>query len=437
MPVWDIRAGYLQYGFLCSWCVLFILTSRVHSLAIFNVKDFGAIGDGTTLNTAAFVKSVEAVQIAGGGLLYVPPGTFLTGPFNLTSNMTLFLEAEATLLAMTDFNLWPLVSPWPSYGTGREPGTGYLQYAPFIGGYDLVHVIITGNNGTIDGQGLPWWNAHKAGTLAYTRPRLVEVLFSDHLTFSHLTLKNSPFWTLHPYSSKHVKAQDLTILAPTDGSAPNTDGFDPDSCDDVVLEDSYIATGDDGVSVKSGWDCFGVTYDVPSQNIVIRNTFFNTPCCAGVCVGSEMSGGVKNIKVVNVTMSQVGTALRVKTTASRGGFVQDIHHELVDLNEISKTVLQIGLDYGDVNWACPTSWNPPPPAVDSIYYIDIKGSSISGMAASFTGLADSLITGVSLENIALDMIASDEGEFLDYNCSYVTGTYKDVSPKPCAELVPV
>ncbi|CAL0317522.1 unnamed protein product [Lupinus luteus] len=166
----------------CSNIVPF--TQRAHNISI---TDFGGVGDGQTLNTKAFKEAISKIQQMakkGGTLLYIPPGVYLTGPFNLTSSITLYLAAGAVIKASQDSSDWPLIAPLPSYGRGRElPGGRYMS---FIHGDGLEDVIITGENGTIDGQGDVWWNMWRHRTLKYTRPAM---LLSDLSQFwLHLNL---------------------------------------------------------------------------------------------------------------------------------------------------------------------------------------------------------------------------------------------------------
>ncbi|GFP79448.1 probable polygalacturonase [Phtheirospermum japonicum] len=163
--------------------------------AAFNLTDFGGVGDGATLNTAAFESAIMAISKLGkngGGQLNVPPGNWLTAPFNLTSHMTLFLAEDAVILGIDDEKHWPLMPPLPSYGYGREhPGP---RYGSLIHGQNLKDVVITGHNGTINGQGQTWWKKYRRKLLNHTRGPLVQIMWSSDIIISNVTLRDSPFW---------------------------------------------------------------------------------------------------------------------------------------------------------------------------------------------------------------------------------------------------
>ncbi|KAG6387562.1 hypothetical protein SASPL_152754 [Salvia splendens] len=307
--------------------------------AVYNLTDFGGVGDGLTLNTAAFEGAVMAISKlgrSGGGQLNVPPGNWLTAPFNLTSHMTLFLAEGAVILGIDDENYWPLMPPLPAYGYGREHKGP--RYGSLIHGQNLRDVVITGHNGTINGQGQTWWKKYRRKLLNHTRGPLVQIMWSTDILISNITLRDSPFWTLHPYDCKNVTIRNVTILAPI-FEAPNTDGIDPDSCEDMVVEDCYISVGDDGVAIKSGWDQYGITYGRPSTNILIRNLVIRS-------MVSEMSGGVSNFTIENIHVWNSRRAVRIKTAPGRGGYIRNITYRNLTFDNVRVGIV-IKTDYNE------------------------------------------------------------------------------------------
>lgn len=181
------------------------LEPRPHSVSIL---EFGAVGDGKTSNTIAFENAIfylKSFADKGGAQLYVPPGRWLTGSFNLTSHLTLFLERGATILGSQDFTHWEILDPLPSYGRGIELPGG--RYRSLINGPNLSDVVITGNNGTIDGQGSVWWENFSSHSLNYSRPHIVEFISSNDIIISNLTFLNSPAWNIHPVYCSNVWVQ--------------------------------------------------------------------------------------------------------------------------------------------------------------------------------------------------------------------------------------
>ncbi|KAF4365908.1 hypothetical protein G4B88_008381, partial [Cannabis sativa] len=266
--------------------------SRKHSAVL---TEFGGVGDGVTSNTKAFKAAIDHLRPLasdGGAQLIVPPGKWLTGSFNLTSNFTLFLHKDAVILASQEESEYPILEPLPSYGLEKN-STG--RFSSLIMGTNLTDVVITGNNGTIDGQGKPWWTKFKARELNAVRPLIIEILFS---------------------------LQGLTILAPID--IPNTDGINPDSCSNTRIEDCFIVSGDDCIAIKSGFDQYGIKMGMPSEHIIIRRLTCISPDSATIALGSEMSGGIKDIRAEDVTAIDTQAALRIKTAPGRGGYIKDI-----------------------------------------------------------------------------------------------------------------
>ena len=335
--------------------------------AVFNLLEFGAKPDNCTLNTAAFNAAVAAVAAAGGGTLEVPSGVFRTAPFNLTSHMTLLMQPGAVIRAPSAeqlgggpaFPLWPILPALPSYGTGRDHA-GEPRRTSLLHGANLTDVVLTSadpkNVGVIDGVGEPWWACHcathsvnplgdcrikydppcqRAETETFTRGHLIELMYSSEIEISHLHLRDAPFWTVHPYACQRVVVRDVQISAPT--YSPNTDGVDPDSCEDVLIDGLTYSGGDDAIAIKSGWDCFGVAAGWPTRGVLVRNLdVVATPHAAAVAIGSEMSGGIANVTVLDSVVRRARTGVNIKYSRTRGGYLTDIRVSNMQLGRIAR-----------------------------------------------------------------------------------------------------
>ncbi|OVA16627.1 Glycoside hydrolase [Macleaya cordata] len=394
---------------------------RPHSVTI---TEFGAVGDGVTLNTKAFHNAIFYLQSfadKGGAQLFVPAGRWLTGGFILISHLTLLLDKEAVILGSTDSDDWPIEDPLPSYGRGRELPGG--RHRSLIYGENLTDVIITGHNGTIDGQGSVWWNRFKNGTLNYTRPHLVELMNSTEVVISNLTFLNSPFWTIHPVYCSQVIVQNVTILAPLD--SPNTDGIDPDSSDDVCIEDCYISTGDDLISIKSGWDEYGISYARPSSNIVIHRLTGETGLGSGISIGSEMSGGVSEVHAESLRFFNSNNGIRIKTAPGRGGYVRNIY-----ISDLTMTDVKIAIRFTGQYGEHPDEFYDPKalPVIDKISIKDVTGENIR-LAGLLEGIEGDNFLNICLSNITLSVTKDPP-----WNCSYIQGYSNLVSPKICELL---
>ncbi|KAK4766539.1 hypothetical protein SAY87_008181 [Trapa incisa] len=393
---------------------------RPHSVTI---TEFGAVGDGVTLNTKAFQNAMfylNSFADKGGAKLFVPAGRWLTGSFDLISHLTLWLDKDAVILGSTHSEDWPVIDPLPSYGRGRELPGG--RYRSLIFGQNLTDVVITGNNGTIDGQGFVWWERFRKKTLDYTRPHLVELMNSTGVVISNLIFLNSPFWTIHPVYCSQVTVRNVTILAPLD--SPNTDGIDPDSCDDVCIEDCFISTGDDVVAIKSGWDEYGISYGRPSKNIIIRRLTGQTRA-SGIAIGSEMSGGVWGVHAQDLRFFNSTDGIRIKTSPGRGGYVKDIYVANVTLVDVLVAIRFTGL-YGDH----PDEFYDPNamPLIEKITFKDITGGNIK-TAGLMEGIEGHTFGDICLYNITFTVTREPR-----WNCSYIQGYSELVTPKTCKSL---
>ncbi|XP_008786949.2 probable polygalacturonase [Phoenix dactylifera] len=395
---------------------------------VFNLTDFGGVGDGVTLNTMAFERAVEAISKfseRGGGQLNVQRGVWLTAPFNLTSHMTLFLAEGAVILGIEDEKYWPLMPPLPSYGYGREKKGP--RYGSLIHGQYLKDVVITGHNGTIDGQGEMWWSKFREKLLKHTRGPLVQIMWSRDIVISNITLRNPPFWTLHPYDCKNVTISNVTILAPVH-NAPNTDGIDPDSCEDMVIENCYIHVGDDGIAIKSGWDQYGIAYGRPSTNILIRNVVLRTVVSAGVSIGSEMSGGISNITLENIHVWDSRRGVRIKTAPGRGGYVRDISYRNLTFDNLSLGIV-VKTDY---NEHPDDGFDPEAiPCVENISFHGIYGRDVR-IPVRIQGSEEIPLRGVSFRDMTVGVTKKKKRLF---QCAHVFGrAIGKIFPAPCENL---
>ncbi|KAJ3669318.1 hypothetical protein LUZ60_011268 [Juncus effusus] len=395
---------------------------RPHSVKI---TEFGAVGDGKTLNTKAFENAIfylNSFADKGGAELFVPAGKWLTGSFNLISHLTLSLDQDAVIIGSTNSDRWPIIDPLPSYGRGRELPGG--RHKALIFGSNLTDVIITGGNGTIDGQGEIWWDRFKNKTLDFTRPHLVELMYSTEVVISNLTFINSPFWAIHPVYCSQVLIQYLTVLAPLD--SPNTDAIDPDSSTNVCIEDCYISTGDDVIVIKSGWDEYGISFAHPSSNISIKRIIGQAGRGAGIAVGSEMSGGVSRIHAENLHFTNSLHGIRVKTSPGRGGYVRDLHISDVTMDNV-QIAIRIAGNYGD---------HPDDnydknalPVITRITIKDVVGVNI-GTAGLLEGIQGDNFSNICLVNVSFGSVKSNP----PWNCSYIEGYSNLVSPELCNAL---
>ncbi|XAR55086.1 hypothetical protein NMG60_11030469 [Bertholletia excelsa] len=400
---------------------------RAHCAAL---TDFGGVGDGVTSNTDAFraaIANLSQYDSGGGSLLFVPPGRWLTGSFNLTSHFTLYLHKDAVLLATQsqDLKEWPVIDPLPSYGHGRDAPGG--RYVSLIFGTNLTDVIITGENGTIDGQGALWWDKFLKKELRLTRPYLIELMYSDMIQISNLTLVNSPSWNVHPVYSRNITVQGITILAPV--NSPNTDGINPDSCTDTRIEDCYIVSGDDCVAVKSGWDEYGIAFGMPTKKVVIRRLTCISPTSAVIALGSEMSGGIEDVRAQDILAINSESGVRIKTAIGRGGYVRDIYVKGMVLKTMKWAFWMTG-NYG----SHPDDKYDPHalPEINNINYRDIVVENAT-MAARLEGIPGDPFTGICISNVTIQLAA--ESKEKPWNCTDISGISSDVIPQPC-DLLP-
>ena len=317
---------------------------------IFNVISYGAVGNGVSDDTAAVRTALKAAAsyTANGNATatVVLPSRhiFLSNPINISSYIT--LQVDGTLKAVSGNNsiggiaAWPQIPPLPSYGNSRDGP--YTQYQAFIYANGAEDIAIVGN-GTIDGQGDWWWHNQRNRTLLTSgRPNLVQFVNCTRVEVTGVTLRDSPFWCLHPVYCDTVHVHHMSIRSRM--YAPNSDGIDPDSSRNVMIEHNDISCGDDHIAIKAGVcgasspnDCRDPHFtlgDYRTENVTVRFNTFRIGM--GISVGSESSGGIRDVNIHgNIvglcdaghcldTCCGWGPALHLKTTLTRGGVIENI-----------------------------------------------------------------------------------------------------------------
>jgi hypothetical protein len=392
-------------------------------------RDCGGHGDGVMYNDEALDRCLARLRLSGGGVLYVPPGRWLASPFNIsTSHVVLLLAGDATLVASPEPARWPLVLPYPSYGRCREYDS-YLRYSAFISVVNASDVRITSNAshgsapGTIFGHGQVWSQLHDSGELKHDPGALIETMYSDHVEIDSVHVHWAPYWHIHLFATAFVHIHDARISS--DHAGWDTYGIDPSSSNNVLIERVNISTGDDCISVKSGWDLPGIEFAMPSFNIAVKDSILSTDANA-FCVGSEMSGGVFNVTATNISCIDVGTCFRIKSALGRGGTVRNVWM-------INSTIdgAKTAIEASDFYSGHPEAPNPElVPTVEHCGVRGLHGRRVDA-AGCFRGLPSRNLSALLLSDIVL---AAPAGTWAP--CNNVTGTSHNVTPAACSNFRP-
>ncbi len=378
----------------------------------FNVTGYGAVGDGNTDCSEAFRKAILAASQAGGGRVVVLAGSFLTGAIHLKSNVNLYVSEGAVIKFSTDPNAY-----LPAVYT-RWEGIECMNYSPLIYAYKQKNIAITGK-GVLDGQGSyeNWWQWKKFRDAPQAlskqgqdgvpvkerqyggktlRPNMIEPYRCQNILVEGITIKNGPFWHIHPVLSQNITIKNVKV----EGMGPNNDGCNPESCKDVLIEGCYFNTGDDCIAIKSGRNNDGRRVNVPSENIIVRSCQMKAGH-GGVVIGSEMSGGVRNIFAENCIMDDpnLDRGLRIKTNSLRGGFIENVYVRNITIGQVKEAVLHIYFFYGEGDKGGFV------PIVRNINMENVTCRK-SKYAFFIKGYERSPITDVRLKNCTFDNIAS-------------------------------
>ena len=417
-----------------------------------SLADFGAIGDGKTLNTESFAEAMNSLTRRGGGKLVVPPGIWLTGPIHLQSNIELHLQAGALVQFTPDFKQYPLA-------IFDVKGEKEIDSTSPISGQNLENVAITGR-GIIDGGGDGWrpvkkskqteaqWNAlTKSGGVTdesgntwwpsreamageklvrqlgkprsprledyepahhFLRPRLLRLIDCRRVLLEGVTFQNPPNWTLNPTLCKDVTIRNITVH--NAWYAQNSDALDLESCRNVVVRGSTFDAGDDGICLKSGMNERGRRIGVPTENVLIENCIVYH-AHGGFTIGSEMSGGVRNIRVSNCVFMGTDIGLRFKSTRGRGGVVEKIYIKNVRMTDIGAEAISFNMYYGgkaplDADGGLANvEQKPVPVSEETPQFRDIYIENVvcrgARAAVLLQGLPEMPIRGIHLRNVSL------------------------------------
>lgn len=447
----------------------------------FNIEKFGAIADGITLNTDAINKAIVACSKNGGGVVLIPRGLWLTGPVELKNNVNLHLSNDALLQFTSDFNQYQLVE------TNWEGLPAYRNQSP-LSATNATNIAITGN-GIVDGNGDAWrmvkkdkltanqWKlkTESGGVLSedkktwypteksfkgskvknpgvitagvnkkdveeykdFLRPNLLVFTKCKNILLEGVTFQNSPAWNLHPLMCENLTVRN--VYAKNPWYAQNGDGIDIESCKNFIVENSTFDVGDDGICIKSGRDAEGRKRAMPTENGIIRNCVVYH-AHGGFVIGSEMSGGAKNLYVSNCTFIGTDIGLRFKTTRGRGGVVEKIYINNINMKDIVGEAILFDMYYAAKDPVPLADEKREPPVVEfkkvdettpvfKDFFVKNVVCNGAEKAIFIRGIPEMQIKNINLENMVLQAKKGiDIQEASDVNIKNVTLVTKEANP---------
>ncbi len=390
----------------------------------FPLTRFGAKPDGKTDSSEAFRRAIDTAAKAGGGRVVVPEGVFLTGAIHLKSNVNLHVAKGATVKFNPDPKQYPIVLT-------RFEGLECMNYSALVYAHGQRNIAITGE-GTLDGQATcdTWWpwggkkrcaaepnDQRKAraalmemaekgvppekrvfGEGGYLRPMFVQPYDCENVLIEGVTIVNSPMYEMHPVLCRNVTVRNVTVSS----HGPNNDGCDPESCDGVLIDGCTFDTGDDCIAIKSGRNADGRRVAKPSQNIVVQNCTMKDGH-GGVTIGSECSGGARNVYARNCRMDSpnLDRVLRFKNNAMRGGVIEHIYMRDIDVGQVAGPAIEVDLMYEE------GPNGPFKPVVADVEVVNVKVKKCRS-AMSIRGYKDSPVRDVRLRDCVFEQAAQKD-----------------------------
>lgn len=399
--------------------------------SVYNIIDFGAVAnDSTILNHGAINAAIDTCSLRGGGRVLVPEGVWYTGPITLKSNVDLHISDDAKLLFTSDLSQYPLVLT-------RWEGVDCYNYQPMIYSYRQQNIAITGK-GIIDGGATlkDWWAMCGATRYGWEegivsqrigrkillewnengtpvderimgdgygmRVPLINIYECENILIEDVTLLRSPFWVIHPLLSQNITVRRVHV----ENDGPNGDGCDPESCKNVLIDSCFFDTGDDCIAIKSGRNGDGRRWNTPSENIIVRNCYMKNGH-GGVVIGSEISGGYKNLFVENCEMDSpnLDRVIRIKTNTCRGGVIENVYVRNVNVGQCREAVLKINLLYEQKELCC----RDFPPVVRNVFLDNVtcKGSRFGVLVNSLEDQEN--VYNVAVNNCCFEGVTEPEG----------------------------
>ncbi len=324
-----------------------------------NVRDFGATGDGKTKDTAAIQQAIDRAYVFGGGEVVVPPGNYLTGAIALRSNTTLHLEKDATIVGTPDFADYPITQV-------RWEGKWIQGHLGLIYAIEAKHIGIVGP-GKIVGNAALGGRPNAQNPLRH--PALIEPIGCNGIRFEDFSTEYTRMWSLHPTYCENVSIKNLTIRS----TGGNGDGIDIDSCKHVRIDACDIATGDDCISLKSGRGREGYSLLRTTEDVLITNCTLADSIFADIGIGSETSGGIRNVRIEHCKFTRAQTfAIYIKSRPGRGAFIEDIVAHDLDVSGMIGGFLRFNILSSGLQDQAPVPGDEGIPTIKNFKFSNIR-----------------------------------------------------------------